>query len=153
MLDDLDEVMNPVRLEAGGQRVPQRSPGAPPADAVSAGRAMVLERGDGSIGPIAKLGEFKAEQVLARKGCQPCCSSMPDRTALGKAACGEALDDTTETRIDPDQIARTIEPRNPRSVDWQAGAAALVAFRQAIRAGHSLFDRDDLAQAARSLTG
>ncbi len=56
----------------------------------------------------------------------------------GKSSLREALDDTTETVIDPDQIARTIEPRNPRSVDRQAGAAALVAFRQAIRAGHSL---------------
>lgn len=56
----------------------------------------------------------------------------------GKSSLREALGETTETVIDPDQIARTIDPRNPRSVDRQAGAAALIAFRQSVQAGRSL---------------
>jgi hypothetical protein len=39
---------------------------APSVDALPAWEWMVLERGDGSVEPIAKLGEFKAEQVHAK---------------------------------------------------------------------------------------
>ena len=56
----------------------------------------------------------------------------------GKSSLREALGETTDTVIDPDQIARTIEPDNPRAADRKAGAAALLLFRRTIQARHSL---------------
>jgi predicted ABC-type ATPase len=40
--------------------------------------------------------------------------------------------------IDPDQIARGINPKNPRAADRRAGVAALILFRECIQAGRSL---------------
>ncbi len=66
MLDDLDEVMNPVRLEAAANASLNARRARHQPMLYQRGEWMVLERGDGSIEPIAKLGEFKAEQVLAK---------------------------------------------------------------------------------------
>lgn len=56
----------------------------------------------------------------------------------GKSSLREALGETTDVVIDPDQIARAINPQNPRTADRQAGAAALTLFRQSIRDKRSL---------------
>jgi predicted ABC-type ATPase len=43
----------------------------------------------------------------------------------GKSSLREALGETTETVIDPEQIARAIEPRDRHSANRKAGTAAL----------------------------
>ena len=63
---DLDEIMNPERLEAAAEaslklRRARRQPMV-----YQRGDWMVLEHGDGRIEPIARVGEFRAEQILAR---------------------------------------------------------------------------------------
>lgn len=56
----------------------------------------------------------------------------------GKSSLREALGETTDVVIDPDRIARTINPQDPRAADRKAGAAALTLFRQSVQAGRSL---------------
>jgi predicted ABC-type ATPase len=63
----------------------------------------------------------------------------------GKSSLRDALGETTDVVIDPDQIARTLNPRNPRAADRQAGSAALTLFRQSVQAGRSLSIETTLA--------
>lgn len=46
--------------------------------------------------------------------------------------------DPVEVEIDPDRIAREINPADPRAVDFAAGKEALRRFDQAIAEGKSL---------------
>jgi hypothetical protein len=62
MLDDLREVMSPDRLWAGPMLRSRRRERRH-WDALPAREWMVLARGDGSVEPIAKFGEFKAEST------------------------------------------------------------------------------------------
>lgn len=66
MLDALDEVMNPDRLEAAADASLKARRERHQPMLYQRGEWMVLERGDGTIEPIARLGEFRVEQLLAK---------------------------------------------------------------------------------------
>ena len=55
----------------------------------------------------------------------------------GKSSLRAGGADPVEIEIDPDRIARQINPADPRSVDFAAGREALRQFDQAIAAGRS----------------
>ncbi len=56
----------------------------------------------------------------------------------GKSSLREIFGETTDVVIDPDQIARAINPRNPRAVDREAGESALTLFRETLQAKRSM---------------
>jgi len=56
----------------------------------------------------------------------------------GKSSLRAGGGDPVEIEIDPDRIARSINPENPRSVDLAAGKEALRQFDQALTDGRSL---------------
>lgn len=56
----------------------------------------------------------------------------------GKSTLRERLGEKTEVVIDPDQIARQINPADPRAVDREAGVEAIKLFRETLRAGRSM---------------
>ena len=56
----------------------------------------------------------------------------------GKSSLRETFGETTDVVIDPDQIARAINPTDPRAVDREAGVTALTLFRETIEARRSL---------------
>ncbi len=47
------------------------------------------------------------------------------------------MGDTTDIVIDPDQIARELNPANPRGADREAGIYALRLFHQTVQSGKS----------------
>ena len=56
----------------------------------------------------------------------------------GKSSLRAGGADSVEMEIDPDSIARQINPADPRSVDFAAGKEAIRQFDQAVVAGTSL---------------
>ena len=50
----------------------------------------------------------------------------------GKSSVRDAIANPFDVVIDPDRIARMIDPGSPRSVDYQAGRAAVVLFDQTL---------------------
>lgn len=56
----------------------------------------------------------------------------------GKSSVRDAIANPVEVIIDPDRIARGINPLDPRSVDAQAGRAAVRLFDESLAAGKSI---------------
>jgi hypothetical protein len=63
---ELDEIMNPERLDAASEASLKARRALHQPMLYQRGEWMVLEHGDGRIEPIARVGEFRAEQVLSR---------------------------------------------------------------------------------------
>lgn len=63
---ELDEIMNPERLDAAAETSLRTRRALHQPMLYQRGEWMVLEHGDGNIEPIARVGEFKAEQILSR---------------------------------------------------------------------------------------
>jgi hypothetical protein len=63
---ELDEIMSPDRLDAAAETSLRARRALHQPMLYQRGEWMVLEHGDGSIEPIAPVGEFKAEQILSR---------------------------------------------------------------------------------------
>ncbi len=63
---ELDDLMNPERLDAAADASLRARRALHQPMLYQRGDWMVLEHGDGSIDPIARVGEFKAEQILRR---------------------------------------------------------------------------------------
>jgi hypothetical protein len=63
---ELDEIMDPERLDAAAEASLQARRALHQPMLYQRGEWMVLEHGDGSIEPIARVGEFRAEQILSR---------------------------------------------------------------------------------------
>jgi predicted ABC-type ATPase len=56
----------------------------------------------------------------------------------GKSSLREQLGEKTEVTIDSDQIARRLNPMEPRAVDRKAGVEAIKLFRQTLGEGRSM---------------
>ena len=56
----------------------------------------------------------------------------------GKSSVRDAIANPVEVIIDPDRIARSINPSDPRAVDAQAGRAAVRLFDDSLAAGKSI---------------
>ncbi len=65
-MDDLGEIMNPDRMNAAAEASLKARRASHQPMLYQRNGWMVLERGDGTIEPIAKIGEFTADQVLAK---------------------------------------------------------------------------------------
>ncbi len=63
---ELDEIMNPERLNAAAEASLKSRRALHQPVLYQRGEWMVLENGDGSIESIARVGEFRAEQILSR---------------------------------------------------------------------------------------
>ena len=56
----------------------------------------------------------------------------------GKSSVRDSISNPADVVIDPDRIARVINPTDPRSVDAQAGRAAIRLFEESIAQGKSI---------------
>jgi predicted ABC-type ATPase len=56
----------------------------------------------------------------------------------GKSSLRDILNDTTEVVIDPDRLAREINPDQPRTADYAAGRRAVRLFHAALEDGRSI---------------